>query len=257
MNKKQWNAFCLYKEKLKKICEEVKRNEKELRPLQKGACKEDTPEYSLENTVVYNTSYDDFTETDEIKLIVVGDNPGKEEQLEKNRKYLVGQSGRIADGFFKRNSEFQIDFRKNVIISNKTPIHSAKTKHLKYIKNNGSENIKKLLEESQIQMAEITAELHKSLIECADENSFKTQLWIIGYAELKEKGIFEKYRNEIKSKYSEEKEIYWDNVFVFQHFSMNRFLSDLNLFMKENKNCSVKEALYKLGHLHRDKIFEF
>ena len=104
-------------------------------PLQKAAYEKDTPEYPLENAVVYNTSLDSVTEEDDIHLIVVGDNPGKEEQFEKNRKYLVGQSGRIAEGFFRRNEELNTDFRKNVIILNKTPLHTAKTKHLNYLKN--------------------------------------------------------------------------------------------------------------------------
>ena len=59
---------------------------------------------------------DRLTPDDEIKLIVIGDNPGKDEQLTKNQRYLVGQAGKIADGFFKRNPELGIDFRKNVVI---------------------------------------------------------------------------------------------------------------------------------------------
>ena len=46
-------------------------------------------DYELQTPIVYNTALDEITQNDEIKLIVIGDNPGKDEQLEKNQKYLV------------------------------------------------------------------------------------------------------------------------------------------------------------------------
>ena len=71
----------------------------------------------------------------------------------------MGQSGKIAEGFFRKNPELQTDFRKNVIILNKTPVHTAKTKHLNELSKN--ETAKKIILESQIWMAQKTAELHK------------------------------------------------------------------------------------------------
>lgn len=255
MNEKQWNAFCEYKIQLKKLCDECNVHAKELFVLQKQASAEDTPEYPLENAAVYNTAYDSITKDDEIKLIVIGDNPGKDEQREKNRKYLVGQSGKIADGFFKKNPELGVDFRKNVIISNKTPLHTAKTKHLKYLNKNGSEEIQRLIEDSQIRMAEMCAELHQKLVMFADVESFKTQLWLVGYAELKKNGIFEKYRDVLRAAYAKNSDAVWNEVFVYQHFSMNRFLVDSKSFMAENPSLSVKQALVELGHKHRNEIF--
>ncbi len=252
MTKNQWNVFCEYKNQLKKYCDEwTQKFGKELMPLQKTASVKDTPEYPLENPVVYNTSYDDITENDEIKLIVVGDNPGKEEQLDCNKKYLVGQSGRIADGFFKRNPELEIDFRKNVIIMNKTPVHTAKTSHLKYLIRNGSEGIRNLIEESQIKMAELTFNLQKSLNE--NSTDFRTQMWLVGYAELKNKGLFLAYRDVMKNLYSGTE--LWNDLYVYQHFSMNRFIVDLKKFCETNAEESVKSALQILGHQHRDEIF--
>lgn len=252
MTKNQWNVFCEYKNQLKKYCDEwTQKFGKELMPLQMTASVKDTPEYPLENPVVYNTAYDDITENEEIKLIVVGDNPGKEEQLDCNKKYLVGQSGRIADGFFKRNPELEIDFRKNVIIMNKTPVHTAKTSHLKYLIRNGSEGIRNLIEESQKKMAELTFNLQKSLNE--NSTDFRTQMWLVGYAELKNKGLFLAYRDVMKNLYSGTE--FWNDLYVYQHFSMNRFIVDLKKFCETNAEESVKSALQILGHQHRDEIF--
>ena len=47
----------------------------------------------MQTPIVYNTALDEITKNDDIKLIVIGDNPGKDEQLLQNQKYLVGQAG--------------------------------------------------------------------------------------------------------------------------------------------------------------------
>lgn len=212
-----------------------------LMALQKNAAKEaKTPEYSFETPIVYNRAVDEISEDDEIKLIVVGDNPGKDEQLLKNNRYLVGQAGKLGEGFFKKHPELGIDFRKNVIILNKTPVHSAKTSQLKHIVKNGGKNAAELIEESQLWMAEQTALLAKKL---------NAEIWLVGYSELKPKGIFTKYRDELK-KYAD-----WEKLFVFQHFSMNRFSIDLKDFMEKHKDFSLEESLFQLGTLHKNEIF--
>ena len=45
----------------------------------------------------------------------------------------------------------------------------------------------------------------------------------------------------------------WDKVYVFQHFSMNRFTIDLkdNFDQKE----SLQNNIYRLGNLHKTEIF--
>lgn len=258
MTNSEWNAFSSFREDFKSKVNEWSRLSSELLPLQNLAAKNDTPPYPVENSVVYNSALDKVTKDDEIRLIVIGDNPGKNEQREKNKAYLVGQSGKIAEGFFRRNPELKIDFRKNAVILNKTPVHTAKTNHLKFLLKNGSDGIKNLIRESQIWMAERTAALHSELENC--------DLWLVGYAELKEKGIFTLYRDSLKSSYfakgnglkqdSQDSDA-WSRVFVFQHFSMNCFLRDLGNFRKqpENENLSLKESLELLGTKHKDEIF--
>ena len=103
MTKNQWEAFCAYKNQLKKYCDENLKFSAELKKLQIDAVGAQSIDYEIETPVVYNTAYDELTEQDEIKLILIGDNPGKNEQLKKNCRYLVGQSGKIGDKFFTTN----------------------------------------------------------------------------------------------------------------------------------------------------------
>ena len=64
----------------------------------------------------------------------------------------------------------------HLIFLHKTPIHTAKTNHLKYLNKFGSEQIQNLINDSQLWMAEQTAKLHSQL---------NAQLWLVGYSELK------------------------------------------------------------------------
>lgn len=231
----------------------------ELGELQKRAVEvAKAPLYPFETTVVYNKALDDISENDDIKLIVIGDNPGKDEQLLKNNRYLVGQAGKIAEGYFRRNPELCVDFRKNVIILNKTPIHSGKTAQLKTIAKLGGEKIKNLIDESQLWMAEKTARLHCDLIRACSEDEVKPELWLVGYGELKDRGIFSQYRDCLKNTYfkcsgENRKNDFWKYVYVFQHFSMNRFSIDLNNYSGEG---TLQEKIHSLGEMHKNEIFK-
>jgi hypothetical protein len=253
MTNQQWKAFCAFKQEFREICKQWKDEFSEiLKPLQKISANQDkVPDYPIENSIVYNTALDEITQDDEIKLIVIGDNPGKNEQLDINKKYLVGQSGKIAEGFFKKNPILKTDFRKNVIILNKTPIHTAKTKELLFVSNQ-NEKIKNLLKESQIWFAKKTVELHIAL-DC--------KMWLVGYAEVKNKGLFEDYKKILLEEYqkSEIGKNAFKKFFVYQHFSMNRFLIDLNEFSKSFPQHLSQENLEtrldELGSVRKNQIF--
>lgn len=241
MTREQYEAVKEFRNNFKAKIEEWNVATPNLKRLQQAAAKDaKTPEYPFETPIVYNSALDEISQTDEIKLFVIGDNPGKDEQLLKNNRYLIGQAGKLGEGFFRKNPELGIDFRKNVIILNKTPVHSAKTAQLKYIAKNGGQKIAKLIEETELWMAKETAELAKKL---------NSEIWLVGYSELKPKGIFTEYRDQLK------KSADWTKIFVYQHFSMNRFSIDLNNFMKEHKELSLKESLFQLGTLHKNEIF--
>lgn len=253
----QWECFNKFRNTFKDMVTQWNNQAKSLIIVQEKAMEFfKNVDYELQTPIVYNTALDEITQNDEIKLIVIGDNPGKDEQLIKNQKYLVGQAGKLGNNFFKNHDELGIDFRKNVIILNKTPIHSAKTNQLKKFATFGGKEIEDLLKQTQIWMAQETAKLHQKLLQCSENKDFP-QLWLVGYSELKEKGIFTDYKNELKKQYqtSEEAKNAWDNVFVYQHFSMNRFSIDLKEFSTENKNLDLKTQLKTLGKKHKDEIF--
>lgn len=253
----QWECFNKFRNTFKDMVTQWNNQAKSLIIVQEKAMEFfKNVDYELQTPIVYNTALDEITQNDEIKLIVIGDNPGKDEQLTKNQKYLVGQAGKLGNSFFKNHDELGIDFRKNVIILNKTPIHSAKTNQLKKFATFGGKEIENLIKETQIWMAQETAKLHQKLLQGSENKDFP-QLWLVGYSELKEKGIFTEYKNELKKQYqtSEEAKNDWDNVFVYQHFSMNRFSIDLKEFSTENKNLDLKTQLKTLGKKHKDEIF--
>jgi len=253
MTPAQWKAFTDFRDRFKAKCREWdERFSDSLKPLQKAAAQKDTPDYPLETAVVYNRAFDDITPKDTIRYFVIGDNPGKDEQRAENNRYLVGQSGKIAAGFFARNPEFRTDFRKNVLILNKTPVHTAKTAHLRQVAKAGGEEIRKLIYESQGWMAEETARLHTALCAACDSENPAPELWLVGYAELKGRGLFLHYRDTLRASYSAD---VWKKVFVFQHFSMNRFLVDLKAFRNAHEVLGVQEAVHALGEIHRREIF--
>lgn len=269
MEKNQFAALKTFRDEYKKKCDEWSALAPQLLPLQKAAAKDDTPPYPIETPVVYNSALDAITQDDDIKIIVIGDNPGKDEQLAKNQKYLVGQAGKIAQGFFARHPSLGVDFRKNAIILNKTPVHSAKTKHLKFIAAQNSA-ARDLILQSQLWLAKKTAELAAGV---------GAQIWLVGYAELKGKGIFAPYRDALKaaaiackpanaaalkSQTGQNAGAVWDALFVFQHFSMNRFLIDLRDFCAKEGGLNpsggfdesvLAKKIAALGKRHRDEIF--
>ena len=246
MTKAEFERFCQFREMFKNQIEEWKKQlsgqEANIKLMQKNLAKKDgVPDYSLDNILVYNKALDEVSEQDNIKLIVIGDNPGKQEQLAQNQKYLVGQAGKIAEGFFARNPELETDFRKNVIILNKTPLHTAKTKELLALTKDSDPVVKQIFEESQIFMARKTANLARDL---------KLEIWLVGYSELKSKGIFSIYKESLKAAFED---FIKSKVYVYQHFSMNRFLVDLKENLDSSKN--LKENLISIGKNHRKEIF--
>ena len=247
MNKNQWKSFCDFRQSFKQQVLEWNKLVPALPDLQKKAAQlAGSPDYPFENPIVYNTDLDKITAEDQIKLIVIGDNPGKDEQLNKNQRYLCGQAGKLAEGFFKNHPELGIEFRRNVIILNKTPVHSAKTAQLKTIIKQGGEQVEELILTSQKWMAQQTAQLHQVLE--------GTQLWLVGYSELKEGHFFCPYRDALKNAYKDAPNA-WQNVYVYQHFSMNRFTIDLNDFSNQNPRLNLMAQLSALGTQHKNEIF--
>ena len=251
-----WNKFVKARDHYRLITEELDRSLPKLKKLQQKLA--DTrsagkTRYKVETPVVYNRAIDDVTMSDDIRLILVADNPGRREQAAENRRYLVGPSGKIAERFFKNNPGLKIDFRKNVLILNKTPIHTPRTNELRELCRLESKagKLSEALEASQRDMAALLLEFHLAL--SAGEN--KVPVWIIGYSEMKKGGIFEAYTETIKKLYEQAGKYKYNQIYLFRHFSMNQFTIDLNQQAKPGE--SVAESLGRIGAAYRQRILGF
>jgi hypothetical protein len=195
--------------------------------------------YPVETPIVYNERLDDVTAESEIRYLIVADNPGIREQRAVNRRYLVGQSGKLARSFFAaRRGELGADFDTGTIILNKTPIHTPRTADLRSL----PRAFFALLEETQVAMAAYCLAFHR-LLGC--------ELWIVGYGELKEGKVFHPFASALKAAYtSAEAAAARKRVFVFRHFSMNQFSIDL---ARKSGGRELKAALEAVGAEYRLK----
>jgi len=251
LNRSAWNRFVKARERFRFETEELSRSLPKLKIIQQKLADsraEKNPPYIVQTPVVYNSALDDVTCDDEIKLILVADNPGKREQAQENRRYLVGPSGKIAQKFFRDNPALEIDFTKNVIILNKTPIHSPRTVELRELcrleEETGNFSLAPALEESQRTMAALLLDFHEAL---------QTPVWISGYSEMRKGGIFEVYTERLKSLYADKSEMY-KQIFFYRHFSMNQFTIDLK--KRSLQGESTAKALKRIGKEYRQRILE-
>ncbi|MDX9826305.1 MAG: hypothetical protein RBT73_01035 [Spirochaetia bacterium] len=176
-------------------------------------------DYAVETPIVYNKALDEIQARDQPSFIIVADNPGKNEQKAANQRYLVGQSGKLAKGWFA--AELNMDFYTTCIIINKTPIHTPKTAELGRLRKLAharsaelGKELDMLLEESQRFMASLAFRLHSAL---------GSVLWVSGYGELGPNKLFSSWAQEIKRLYAATDPELRENVWVFRHFSMNQF----------------------------------
>jgi len=209
----------------------------------------------VETPVVYNSALNDVTADDEIKLILVADNPGRREQAAENRRYLVGPSGKIARKFFLDNPALGIDFLKNVIILNKTPVHTPRTVELRELCRMEAQSgggaissameIAHALEKSQKTMAALLLEFHEAL---------DTPVWITGYSEMKKGGIFEVYTESLKELYCNRQEMF-KQIYFYRHFSMNQFTIDLR--QRSLPGETLAKSLRRIGTACRKRFLNF
>jgi hypothetical protein len=247
-----WDKFKKAREEFRHLTDELGETLPELKNIQQKLA--DTraegknAAYKVETPVLYNTALDEITCESIIKLILVADNPGRREQAEENRRYLVGPSGKIAQKFFRDNPALGIDFSKNVIILNKTPIHTPRTNELRELcriaAEMGDVSVAAALVESQIKMASLLLDFQIVL---------DTPVWITGYSEMRKGGIFEAYTEKLKELYFDRKEMY-NKLFIFRHFSMNQFTIDLK--QQALPGESVKKSLERIGKGYRKRILE-
>jgi len=252
LTKTNWKNFTKAKEQFKKLTNDTALCLPKLKSIQQKFADNRSDgknsAYKVETPVVYNTALDDITIDDEIKLILVADNPGRREQAAENRRYLVGPSGKIAQKFFRDNPLLGIDFVKNVIILNKTPVHSPRTAELRELcrmeDEKGSHSIASALETSQREMAVLLLQFHEAL---------GCPVWITGYSEMRKSGIFEVYTETLKEIYANKKDMF-KQLYLFRHFSMNQFTIDLK--QQSLQGESVNKTLERIGAAYRKRILE-
>jgi hypothetical protein len=221
-------------------------------------------DYRVETPVVYNRALDDIEPGSELKVILVADNPGKKEQLAINNRYLVGQSGKLAEGWLKR--ELGIDFRKEVLILNKTPVHTPKTAELGLLRGCAGihgERLEALLAGSQAAMADLAWRLYDALRGTAGPSADGARgdiggvswpvLWISGVGELRKGGLFEIYRDELSRRMARAKPRTLAGVWAFNHFSMNQFAIELK--RKARPGEPMLEELGRIGAENRARVF--
>jgi hypothetical protein len=202
-------------------------------------------DYRIETPVVYNRALDALVAADEPRFVLVADNPGKKEQLARNNRYLVGQSGKLAESWFRR--ELGIDFRKEVLILNKTPVHTPKTADLRRLlalSGTHRQGLQELLRESQAAMAELAYRAAASL---------GATLWVSGLGELRDGGLFRTYRDELARLLAAGPSRVRDGAWAFNHFSMNQF--SIEIARKSLPGELVAAALARIGAENRIRVF--
>ena len=203
-------------------------------------------DYKIIRTLVYNTQLDNILPED-IKVVLVGDNPGMKEQ--EQNAYLVGKSGKMAANFFKQ--VYGYNFYKNVIILNKTPIHTKSTQQLKEI----HKHFLKFLEETQRYMATLIYRLAILL---------NVPVFITGFAGCRRPDGTWLYKS--KNGYNlntqtapfffEQLRISFANnagkLFLFKHFSYGNFSRDLKPLLA--KKIAPKIAVHQIGQSYTKEL---
>jgi len=264
LDRSAWNKFVKARERFRVTVDELARSLPELKSIQQkfadSRADGKSSSYIVETPVVYNSALDDITASDEIKLILVADNPGRREQAAENRRYLVGPSGKIANKFFRDNPALGVDFSKNVIILNKTPIHSPRTVELRELckmeARSGRDAISSALEKSQKTMASLLLEFHEALSSKAGLSPTSlgsVPVWITGYSEMKKGGLFEVYTESLKELYSDKRELY-KQIYIYRHFSMNQFTIDLK--QQSLPEETLTKSLRRIGTAYRERILK-
>jgi hypothetical protein len=225
MTKAQYDEFDTLREEFRRKVKTWSRRAPWLAPLQRELISRlGYGDYALETPIVYNKALDDIRLESAPIFLVVADNPGKNEQKATNQRYLVGQSGKLAQGWFSQ--VLGMDFRASTVIVNKTPLHTPKTAELRLLKTIAREkspallkDLDELLDESQRAMASLAYRL-QTCLDCT--------MWVSGYGELRRGKLFWPWAQETINLYASAPQGMREKIWVFKHFSMNQFSIEYN-----------------------------
>ncbi len=243
MTRDAWNDFQRLRDGFRAGCERWSAALPRLREQQEKLRVElGYDDYEIETPVVYNRDLDLVGPGDSPAWVLVADNPGKKEQLEANRRYLVGQAGKLAARFFRE--ELGLEFRREVLVVNKTPLHTPKTAELrKLLALDGDGKLRAVFEESQRAMAKLALGLARAL---------DAPVWISGLGELSPRGVFSAWSRAFAAGLEADPDLA-RRVFVFKHFSMNQFAVQLK--RERLPGEALGPALERIGAAGRLRAF--
>ncbi|MCP1226107.1 hypothetical protein [Sebaldella sp. S0638] len=231
MTKKQFEQFCSFRDKFKK---QIESWNKEYNKVLKEKI-ESLSGYEITNSFIYNEKLDEINENDNMKYIWIQDNPGYNEMLQN--RYAVGASGKAGQNFMKSEGLVE-NFDKEVIVLNKSPVHTKVTAVLSKLKN------KEIQDETQKYMAKAIYEVH---------NIFKCDLWILGISNLK--GIFGTFTENIEDLYKNS--TLNKKMFLYYHFSQGQFKKAYNSAGTALGSDNTDKILKNIGIGNREKYFDF
>ena len=190
----------------------------------------DIEENKIIHSIVFNDELNEINQAD-VRLIVVGDNPGMNEQ--ENNTYLSGSSGRILRNFIQQKLDLNI--AQNVVFLNKTPVFTKATKDLSKLT-----RFNNLITESQQYMAHLVAQLHS----ITDSN-----VYIIGKSNIEgSTALFNPFKQSLIQFYASLPEEKKGKVFVFNHTSHKHF--ELDFYKEYYEQVALNNATY-------DDLIEF
>ncbi len=200
-------------------------------------------EEELETPIVYNLSLDEITRESSPLFIIVADN--RSSGTEGKKSAVSGrQAGKLAVSWFRTNLD--MDFRSATVIINKTPVHTPKTAELRLLvrlARERSTELATLLAESQKVMARFACELAECL---------QVPLWVSGRGELKRRGIFRPWAEELRARCMEAPASVRGQILLFRHFSMNQFAIEYsNALRDEEKLAAPSDPRATLSLLER------
>lgn len=231
MTKEQFKKFCSFRDEFRK--QTALWNEEYNKVLKEKI--ESLSGCEITNSFIYNEKLDEINENDNIKYIWIQDNPGYNEMLQN--RYAVGASGKAGQNFMK-NEGLAEDFDREVIVLNKSPIHTKVTAVLSKLKN------REIQDETQRYMAKAIFTVH---------NIFECDLWILGISNLK--GIFGTFSKDMEKLYKNS--ALNKKMFLYYHFSQGQFKKAYNLEVSTLGTDDPDKILESIGIKNRKKYFDF
>ncbi len=170
----------------------------------------------------------------ELKFIIVGDNPGKTEY--KTNEFFKGISGQELRSHFKFHKLIS-DFDQECIVFNKTFIHTDKTDELIIEKQKCGEALfNDILEHCAEEIAELSNRLNLPIL-------------IFGKTRLTQHELFDPFWRRLTATINKT-----NPILVFNHPSYNNFTNEWSKYEEKLNHENPLDLLNQIGTINADKI---